>query len=241
MRIGILRTDTVREELVDEFGEYPDMFQALLSSVAPDLEFIVYDVENGEYPQHLEEVDAFLMTGSKSSVYEDKEWIHRLSDFVREIHSQRKPLVGICFGHQMVAHALGGKTEKSDKGWGVGAHDALFHRLPEWHDGEDPEFVLLVSHQDQVVTPAPGTEVLAGSEFCENAVCQLGEHILTVQGHPEFIKSYSESLLNLRRETFGEDRYESGMASLARDLDRDRAARWIVNFLRNASERAQGL
>ncbi len=233
MRVGILKTDRVHEDLVGSFGEYPQMFQALLAPADPELEFVVYDVEAGEYPEDIDEVDAYLMTGSKSSVYEDEEWIHRLSDFVRELHARRKKLVGICFGHQLVAHALGGRTEKSDKGWGVGAHDAVFHRLPEWHDGGDPEFVLLVSHQDQVVETAPGTEVLAGSDFCENAVCQLGDHIMTLQGHPEFIKSYSDNLLELRRERIGEDNYRNGKASLARDLDRERAANWIVNFLRS--------
>jgi GMP synthase-like glutamine amidotransferase len=233
MRIGILKTDQVHEDLVGDFGEYPDMFMALLSPVDPELEFVVYDVEQGEYPEDIDEVDAYLMTGSKSSVYEDQEWIHRLSDFVRELHEHRKKLVGICFGHQMVAHALGGRAEKSDKGWGVGAHEALFHELPEWHDGEDPEFVLLVSHQDQVVEPAPGTEVLAGSDFCENAVCQLGDHILTLQGHPEFIKTYSDSILELRRDRIGEDRYHGGKESLSRDLDRERVADWIVKFLRS--------
>ena len=232
MKIGILRTDTVREELVEEFGEYPDMFEALLSAADPDLQFVVYDVENGEYPESLDEVDAYLITGSKSSVYEDKEWIHKLSDFVRELHEHRKKLVGICFGHQLVAQALGGKTEKSPKGWGVGAHEALFHRLPEWHDGEDPEFNLLVSHQDQVVETAPGTEVLAGSDFCEHAVCQLGDHILTLQGHPEFIKGYSERLLEIKRETIGEENYRRGMDSLSRDLDQARVADWIIKFLR---------
>lgn len=231
MKLGILRTDTVRDDLVEEFGEYPDMFRALLAAVDPSLEFVVYDVERGEYPDDIDDVDAYLMTGSKSSVYEEKAWIHRLSDFVRELHQRRKGLVGICFGHQMVAHALGGKTEKSEKGWGVGAHEALFHRLPEWHDGEDPEFVLLVSHQDQVTETAPGTEVLAGSAFCENAVCQLGDHILTLQGHPEFVKGYSENLLSIRREQIGEQIYERGMNSLDRNLDHERVAEWIVAFL----------
>ena len=233
MRLGILKTDTVRDDLVDEFGEYPDMFRKLLGDSDPGLEFVVYDVENGEYPADIDEVDGYLMTGSKSSVYENKDWIHRLSGFVRDLHARRKKLVGICFGHQMVAHALGGVTEKSEKGWGVGAHDARFHRLPDWHDGEDPEFVLLVSHQDQVIEIAPGTEVLAGSEFCKNAVCQVGEHILTFQGHPEFVKAYSEKIMNIRREMIGDENYHSGMASLSRDLDRERVADWLVQFLRS--------
>lgn len=231
MRIGILKTDAVREEFVDEFGEYPDMFMALLRGADPQLDFAVYDVEQGEYPRDIDEVDAYLITGSKSSVYEDKDWIHTLQDFVRRLHQQRKQIIGICFGHQIVAQALGGKTEKSDKGWGVGRHGATFSVQPDWHDGAAAQFHLLVSHQDQVVEPAPGSEVLAGSDFCENAVCQLGEHILTFQGHPEFTPGYSENILNLRREMIGEDNYHQGMASLDQSLDRDRVAQWIVKFL----------
>ncbi len=232
MRIGILKTDTVREELVDEFGEYPDMFRSLLNGADPELEFQVYDAEAGVLPESIDEVDGYLITGSKSSVYEDKPWIHELAAFVQALHAAEKKLVGICFGHQLVALALGGKTEKSDKGWGVGVHSAKFSETPDWHDGGNPEFKLLVSHQDQVVAPAPGSQVLAGSDFCENAVCQLGEHILTMQGHPEFIHGYSENLLNIRREMIGEDNYRAGTASLAQALDRERVAHWIVDFLK---------
>lgn len=231
MRIGILKTDQVRPELVPEFGEYPDMFAALLGARDDSLEFVVYDVEHEHYPDAIDEVDAYLITGSKSSVYEDEEWIHRLSEFVCELHQRQKKLLGICFGHQLVAQALGGRTEKSAKGWGVGAHGAVFRELPDWHDQQASEFKLLVSHQDQVTTPAPGSTVLAGSDFCANAVCQLGDHILTFQGHPEFIKGYSENLLNLRREIIGEQIYHAGMASLDQELDRERVADWMVNFL----------
>jgi GMP synthase-like glutamine amidotransferase len=232
MRIGILKTDAVRDEFVEEFGEYPDMFVDLLSAVDPQLEFATYDVEKGEYPADIDEVDAYLITGSQSSVYEDQDWIHALHRFVRHLHQRRKQIIGICFGHQIVAHALGGKTEKSDKGWGVGRHRATFSTQPDWHDGDAPEFHLLVSHQDQVVEPAPGSQVLAGSDFCEFAVCQVGEHILTFQGHPEFIPGYSENILNLRREMIGEDNYRQGMESLDQPLDRTRVAQWMINFLR---------
>jgi GMP synthase-like glutamine amidotransferase len=233
MRLGILKTDEVRPEFLNEFGEYPDMFTSLLAAADASLEFAVYDVEHGQYPASIDEVDAYLITGSKSSVYEDKDWIHALSAFVCRLHDNRKKLIGICFGHQLVAQALGGRTEKSCKGWGVGVHGAAFTELPTWHDQQAAQFKLLVSHQDQVTVPAPGARVLAGSDFCSNAVCQLGDHILTFQGHPEFIKEYSEKLLKLRRQTIGEDIYHAGMASLEQDLDRQRVARWIVEFLRS--------
>ena len=231
MKIGILKADAVPPELAGDYGQYADMFRSIMDPVHPALELVTYDVEEGRYPADIDEVDAYLITGSKSSVYDDKAWIYQLADFVRQLHQRRKKLVGICFGHQMVAHALGGKVEKSDKGWGLGAHSARFFRVPDWHDGEGEEFHLLVSHQDQVTELAPGTAVLAGSDFCENAVCQLGDHVLTFQGHPEFSRDFTEGLLNIRREAVGEDNYVQAMSSLSQPVDRDRVARWIVGFL----------
>jgi len=233
MKLGILKTDAVRSEWVPDFGEYPDMFIGLLGQVDPDLEFRVYDVEQGEYPADIDEVDAYLITGSKSSVYDDKPWIATLMEFVRELDRRRKKLVGICFGHQLVAQALGGKTDKSPKGWGVGLHTHRFNTVPEWHDDEDLDFDILVSHQDQVVSNATAARVLAGSEFCENAVCQIGNHILTFQGHPEFVPEYSREIMEFRREMIGEQTYADGVASLAVNPQRERVARWIVNFLRD--------
>ena len=231
MKLGILKTDAVRPEWVPEFGEYPDMFVALLGQADPSLEFVVYDVEEGQYPNDIEEVDAYLITGSKSSVYDDKPWIARLMDFVRELDRRQKKLVGICFGHQLVAQALGGETAKSPKGWGVGLHRHQFNALPAWHDQGQLAFDILVSHQDQVLKNAPRARVLAGSDFCENAVCQIGEHILTFQGHPEFVSAYSREIMEFRREMIGEQAYTSGMASLATEPEGQRIARWIVNFL----------
>ena len=231
MKLGILKTDTVRPEWVPEFGEYPDMFMALLGVEDPTLEFRIYDVEEGEYPADIDEVDAYLITGSKSSVYEDKPWIARLMEFVRELDSRKKKIVGICFGHQLVAQALGGRTEKSPKGWGVGLHSYRFNEMPAWNDRQLPGFSILVSHQDQVVRNARGAKVLASSEFCENAVCQVGDHILTFQWHPEFLPGYSREIMELRREMIGEDVYTAGVASLAREPESASVARWIINFL----------
>jgi GMP synthase-like glutamine amidotransferase len=232
MKLGILKTDAVRPEWVPEFGEYPDMFAALLGREDGELEFVTYDVEEGEYPADIDEVDAYLITGSKSSVYDDKPWIRDLEEFVRALHARRKKLVGICFGHQLVAQALGGRTEKSPLGWGVGLQDYRFDSLPPWHDQGPADFAILASHQDQVVENAKGAQVLAGSDFCENAVCQVGNHILTFQGHPEFLPGYSREIMEFRRDMIGESAYTNGMASLSRAQEGARVARWIVNFLR---------
>lgn len=231
MKLGILRTDAVRPELKLEYGEYPDMFIALLRHSDPNLEYAVYDVELGEYPVDIDEVDAYLITGSKSSVYEDKPWIVELMEFVRELNRRHKKLLGFCFGHQLVAQALGGKTERSAKGWGVGLHTHRFTTVPPWHDQGDVDLNILVSHQDQVVAVPDSARVLAGSEFCENAVCQIGEHILTFQGHPEFVPEYSRELLSIRRERIGEAAYAAGVSSLSGIAQGQRVGSWVLNFL----------
>lgn len=231
MKLGILRTDAVRPELKPEYGEYPDMFIALLRHLDPNLEYAVYDVELGQYPVDIDEVDAYLITGSKSSVYEDKPWIIELMEFVRALNRRHKKLLGFCFGHQLVAQALGGKTERSAKGWGVGLHTHRFTTVPSWHDQGDVDLNILVSHQDQVVAVPDSARVLAGSEFCENAVCQIGDHILTFQGHPEFVPEYSRELLSIRRERIGEEAYAAGVSSLSGIAQGQRVGSWVLNFL----------
>ena len=231
MIIGILKTDDVRPEWVPEFGQYPDMFIALFRKLDPELQFAEYDVQRGIYPADINEVDAYFITGSKSSVYDDAPWIVELATFVQRLQSRGKKLVGICFGHQLIAHALGGKVEKSSKGWGVGVHTHEFVYKPPWRDQGDANLDILVSHQDQVVKVANDAQVLAGSEFCKNAVCQIGENILTFQGHPEFVPGYSRELMTFRRERIGEEVYQAGMVSPCESHEGLRVGRWILNFL----------
>ncbi|WP_439106546.1 glutamine amidotransferase-related protein [Congregibacter sp.] len=233
MKLGILKTDAVREEWVGSFGEYPDMFMSLLGTRDPSMEFVVYDVRLGEYPTDIDEVDGYLITGSRHSVYDELPWIAPLMSFVQELDARRKKLVGICFGHQLIAHALGGRTEKASVGWGVGIHHHRFSERPAWFDDGDLEFPILVTHQDQVTVNATGAKVLASSDFCPNAVCQIGEHILTLQGHPEFVNEYSRAIMEFRREIITEPVYQSGIASLSEEAATDRMAMWILEFLKN--------
>lgn len=231
MKLGILKADSVQPQWVAEFGEYPDMFVALLAKEDPSLEFAIYDVVHGQYPQEIDEVDAYLITGSKHSVYDGLPWIEELAGFVRSLHARKKKTIGICFGHQIVAHALGGEVAKSDKGWGVGVHSYSFAQMPAWHDQLDPEFRILVSHQDQVMQPANGAVTVARSDFCQNAVCQLEDHILTLQGHPEFVCAYAQELMTLRAERIGEATFLAGIKSLDAGPQGDRVARWMLAFI----------
>ncbi|WP_444928567.1 glutamine amidotransferase-related protein [Microbulbifer sp. SSSA002] len=232
MKIGILKTDDVRKELVGEFGEYPEMFAGLLRDLDSGLEFKTYEVQQGQYPVHIDEVDAYLITGSKTGVYDDKPWIAPLMDFVRELHDKKKPTIGICFGHQLIAQALGGRARKSDKGWGLGVHTYEMQETPNWMSEPAANFSLLVTHQDQVDQLPPGGRVLASSEFCPMAMVQVDEHILSFQAHPEFTKPYSNSLMELRREAFGAAVVDKGQESLKNDIHENTVAKWMLEFLR---------
>lgn len=232
LRIGILQVDSVLPQFEKEFGNYPGMFKQMLSAAAAgDVTFTVYDVQQGQYPKTTDECDGYVITGSKLSVYDDEAWIHRLRDYVVELHDTQMPMVGICFGHQMVAHALGGKTEAAPVGWGVGVHHSDVVSKAPFMDPPLEGFNLIVSHKDQVTVLPAGAELLATSSFCPNAMFSIDEHILTFQGHPEFCKPYSQALMEYREDVLGEEKFSKGMQSLAEETHEAVIARWIINFL----------
>lgn len=230
MRIGILQADSVMDQFQPTFGNYPGMFQNLLGR-DESIIYTNYDVEHGQYPSRVDECDGYVMTGSRYSVYDDQAWIHRLKRYVVELHETRSKLIGVCFGHQMVAEALGGKTEAAAVGWraGISRNDVL--RQESFMTPCLDSFNLVFMHQDQVTKLPPGAALLASSPQCPNAMFRLDDHILAIQGHPEFSKKYSQVLIELRAAALGEETFARGMASLAMNTDEKTVARWIVNFI----------
>jgi GMP synthase-like glutamine amidotransferase len=231
LKIGILEADQLSQALRMQYGSYGDMTQTLLHSVDKSLALPRYQVTESSYPEHIDDCDAYLITGSKSSVYDNKPWIQQLQDYVVTLAGRQKKLIGICFGHQLIAQALGGQTQKSDKGWGVGLATSTVYVTKPWMDPVKESFVLITSHQDQVTRLPPHAEVIAGDDFCAYASYQIGEHILTFQGHPEFTQAYARQRLHDRREIIGEQRYQKGMASLNQNADHPLIAQWIINFV----------
>ncbi|WP_148252897.1 glutamine amidotransferase-related protein [Aidingimonas lacisalsi] len=234
MRIGLLQCDDVAPELRDDHGNYPDMFERLFTSVDPTLTFRVWRCLDGEIPDDIEAVDAWLTTGSKFGVNDGDVWIDTLCGFVRQLWQAGKPLVGICFGHQLIAKALGGDVIQSPKGWGVGMSFNRVLERADWMDPWQEGLDLVVSHQDQIITLPPHAKVLAESDFCPFYVMQVGEHFLGVQGHPEFAKPYSADLMALRKHLVGANRVREGLASLHAPVDDQLMVRWILNFMRQA-------
>lgn len=274
MHIGILKTDAVRPEWVPAFGEYPDMFERLVRGADSSARFTTWDVEAGIHPSEgeIDSVDGFIITGSKSSVYDDKSWIRDLEGLIQTLHAKRKKMVGICFGHQIIAKALGGLVSKSEKGWGVGInvydltdlpfepadeagmnkadakrtadsaqthilepqtleHKTLEPQTLEHKPLEHKTLKLVASHQDQVEALPPGARTIATNAHCENAGFVMGDHIFTLQGHPEFIPDYAEVIMALRYDMIGAGRVAEGRASLEHHQhEGSRVAEWMVDF-----------
>ena len=234
MKIGILQCDDVKRSLQGAYGNYPQMFSELLLELLPECELPVYRVLDGQLPDDVNDCDAWLITGSKFGVNDDLPWIEALCEFVRTLWEQKVPLIGVCFGHQLMARALGGTVRQSEKGWGVGmSFNQVIERKP-WMQPFQEHLDLLVSHQDQVVILPPQAEVLASSEFCPYYLIQYGDCFLSVQGHPEFCKDYCRDLMTLRELTLPPARLRAGMASLSAEADSALMMRWIVSFLQQA-------
>ena len=227
MEVGILRTGAPRADLAARFGTYERMFERLLG---PGFSARVYDSEAGVLPATAEAHPAFLVTGSPAGVYEPLEWIPPLLAFLREAKGKAK-LVGICFGHQAMAQAFGGRVEKSERGWAIGLQDYRIEARREWM-GEDPprRIAVPVSHQDRVTIAPPGAEVLAHSAYSPFGMLGWGDEALSMQFHPEFEPDYARALIESRRERLPDP--DGAIASLARPDDRARVGDWIRAFLR---------
>lgn len=213
------------------------MFPKLFHTIAPHFKFRFYDVVNGIFPHQPEECDAYMSTGSSFSVYDDVPWIHQLASFLRLLAANKIPYAGICFGHQLIGHALGGTVDKAPAGWCVGVHSFNLSKRKKWMDPVKEEFNLLMMCQDQIIKLPPDTETLAFTRDCPHAMILSGTHLLGIQAHPEFPAAYNRALMELRIDRIGHEKVFAGVESLRLVTDQNLIAGWIVNFFSNLQER----
>jgi GMP synthase-like glutamine amidotransferase len=231
LNICILETDVLRPELVEQYHGYGRMFETLFASQPIPAKFTVFNVMNGEYPPAVAHYDAYLVTGSKADSFATDPWIETLKTFLLERYQRGDKLLGICFGHQLLALLLGGKAERATQGWGVGTHEYSLANRASWMSPEVETLTLLISHQDQVTSLPQNASVVASSEFCPFAAYQIGDQVLCFQGHPEFIHDYSRALLDIRQQHLGEPVYQKAIASLDRDHHGITVAEWMMRFV----------
>lgn len=187
MRIGILQTGHVPDMLVDENGDYDQIFATMLGGHG--FTFLPYDVEHMVLPDGPDDADGWLITGSRHGAYEDHPWIAPLEQLVRDIYARGIPLIGVCFGHQIIAQALGGTVEKFSGGWAIGHTE---------YQTQTGTMAANAWHQDQITKLPAGARVLAKNDFCENAIVAYGDTIWTIQPHPEFTAKYLDGLIQER-------------------------------------------
>ncbi|SMD07522.1 type 1 glutamine amidotransferase [Primorskyibacter flagellatus] len=222
MLIGILQTGHVAQELVAENGDYPEIFAQFLAG--RDLSFRNYAVVDGEFPNGPEDAEGWLITGSRFGAYEDHPWIPPLEELIRDIYASGRPMIGVCFGHQIIAQALGGKVEKFAGGWSVGrtSYDILGEtvNLNAWH-------------QDQVVVVPDDAEIVSSTDFCENAALLYGDRAFTIQPHPEIDRTYLKGLLDERAQgVVPEPLRQEALSRLDADTDSARLAEMFALFFK---------
>jgi GMP synthase-like glutamine amidotransferase len=233
MKLTIIQTGDVPLPLREKFGPYPRMFQDMFDRTGNSFEYEAVRAHDGVPLPDLATLDGILITGSPAGVYDDFPWLDPLRDFVRSAYAAKTPMIGICFGHQIMADALGGDVRKSEKGWGMGRHVySVSGNRPALIGGSLPEFAIACSHQDQVITAPADADVFLSSDFTPNAgLLYRNGAAISLQPHPEFEDDYAVALAHLRKGRAPDEIIAKAIESMSRPSDSREVAGYLGAFL----------
>ena len=237
-RIGLLLAGHVDPRSVHVAGDYPELFTKLFGG--HDIDLVRYDIDRGALPDRVDECDGWICSPSRASVYDNESWIADAEALHRDIVAREVPYVGICFGHQLLAQALGGRVARADGGWGIGVQSYAVVEPQSWMSPAASQFSLLASHQDQVVVAPPQARVIASAPYCPIAGLAVGERAWSIQAHPEFVAPLADHLLNLRIELIGAARVDAARQSLDRPTDQALVGTWISTFFASQFHNSAG-
>lgn len=233
LTLGVLLCDSVDPARLHIAGDYHEMFAELFRRHAPpeiEVTLRFYDVVAGEFPARFDECAGYLTNGAGASVYDPDPWIARLEEYLRTMAGAEVKLFAICFGHQMIAKALGGRVEKSERGWGLGVHRVTIDHHEPWMIPAADSFHIVKSHQDQVTELPPEAVVLASTPHCPVELFRCGS-LVGIQGHPEFSIPYAQALMDSRAEVIPAETRNKATASFSHHPDRALLVSWILAFL----------
>lgn len=234
MKLCVLDNDVLDPDVAPIYTSYGAMFVRLLSDAGADWSFDLFNTTQGHYPASFDDYDAVLLTGSRADAFSQDPWVLALRQRVEQLLQVKKKLIGVCFGHQLIALCLGAKVGRAPQGWGSGRMRYQWHAPYMAQSLGRTEIALLASHQDQVVELPEGATLLASSAFCPVAAFAVGHDVFCVQPHPEFVEDYSAYLLSKQRAQLGEEHYIASRNGLALGHDGLQMARMMVAFVEGA-------
>ncbi|MCK9688846.1 glutamine amidotransferase-related protein [Scleromatobacter humisilvae] len=235
LNVCILDNDNLDPAVADTYVSYGAMTEKMFAAAGVPWRFERFNTTRGEYPDSFDAYDAVLLTGSKADSFSDEPWVRTLRERTTELLRQRKKLLGICFGHQLIAHCLGADVGRATQGWGMGRMNyEWLGATPLKPAAVDASLNLLASHQDQVRSLPEGATLLARSAFCPIAAYSVDDHVFCIQPHPEFVEDYSAWILSKRPESVSADRRASVRADMALPHDGLGVARFMRTFIEGA-------
>lgn len=233
MKLTIIQTGDVPAPLRADFVPYRRMFEKMFDATGQGFTYDTVPVSDGAPMPDPASLDAIVITGSAAGVYDDLPWLNPLREFVREAYGKRTPMLGICFGHQIMADALGGDVRQSEKGWGLGRHTYRVVGRPDYMRGAPTALAVACSHQDQVIVPPREAEVILASDFTPNAgLAYRNGAALSFQPHPEFADDYTLALAELRRGKAPDSVVDKAVASVATPSSSADVAGYIGQFFK---------
>ena len=233
MKLCILDNDDLDPAAVPIWGSYATMFECLFRDAGFQGDVEAFSARHGQYPDSFDAYDAVLLTGSRADAFSKEPWVVDLCSRVSALLEQKKRLIGVCFGHQLIAHCLGARVDRAPNGWGLGRHTYTWHE-PQHFSDHTNQVSLLASHQDQVLELPAGARLLASNSHCPIAAYAMGQQVLCIQPHPEFDPEYSAFLLEKRRAQYGEVVYQEALSGLHSGHDGARMAHLMLRFMEQA-------
>ena len=234
-RIAILLTNNDTSEFAQHFPHDGDKVVQLLQTLRPEWQLTVVPVMEGIFPSGVKDFDAYVITGSPASVNDESlPWVGQLLTFIRAVDAARQPLIGLCFGHQAVARALGGQVARHAAGWGLGTAPTHWQAERPWMQPAQSTTTLMAAHNEQVTRMPEEAVCLGGSDFCPIGSMQIGQHIWTTQYHPEMPLVFMQALLGYLADKLDTNTMARAHASLQQAADVPLFGQWMAQFIEHA-------